>query len=665
MARLLKTWQITSISLGVTWSLILGAVFSKLPVVQKLELRIQDSLTRLYNVNSLSKEILLVKVNSAISEPKHNFYADLIKRLIAEKAKVVIINLPHSLRRPLDSNLEDSLKEVISKYSDRTVLVTYTKKLSQQAPSVIAIYYHLLPFDNENVRPNINPEQVHGFFEYETDLLDLTSPARQAHLTGSFVYAENLYQTHELKSVAVLALEKFSSQLKTTVNSDSEITRANQSSCVNIACISQPFFRIKFYDSDKTFRYFNTSSICVPTSAQLNQCTAHLSKLEAQKFHNKLVVIDLPKEYLASSSTLSPFGNRLSVAEMQATLIGNLMTNSFLLASPEWLNLTLSVLGAMYFSLLTSVQIFTNKFQSIYTKIWLSVGVIAGYTSLNLLVFGQGLALPLATPLLTWLGTSLFVAVSLLLWQKQRQLGKQQQIIAERKAVLLQARKLLHRVATDIHDGPLQELKLVMDGIELIAINHPAINPNPLLDRLEAVGRDLRTQLCNTRTMAQKLEITPELQAGLDKGIKHRLQQLLSTGELTLKVEECLQPLLEPEDSSWLDAREDIFCFFKEAITNVIRHSQPPNGTATTVTVSLSQAETQCTLRVKNDATKSLVLESTNRRSPNGGYGTKLMATIAAELPNGYWERGSLADGGMQVILTWTLEPNQKDKTEF
>lgn len=96
-------------------------------------------------------------------------------------------------------------------------------------------------------------------------------------------------------------------------------------------------------------------------------------------------------------------------------------------------------------------------------------------------------------PILTWFGTGASVAVCLLLWQKQHQLHQQQRTLAERQAILSQARRLLHRVATDIHDGPLQELKLVMDGIELLAIIHPTLNPNPLLDRLETVGRDLRS----------------------------------------------------------------------------------------------------------------------------------------------------------------------------
>ena len=37
----------------------------------------------------------------------------------------------------------------------------------------------------------------------------------------------------------------------------------------------------------------------------------------------------------------------------------------------------------------------------------------------------------------------------------------------------LYARKLLHRIATDIHDGPLQEFKIVMDRIELLQLDHP------------------------------------------------------------------------------------------------------------------------------------------------------------------------------------------------
>lgn len=653
--------------LGLVWSLLLGAICSRVPVVQKLELLIQDSLTRLHQVDAPPQEILLVTIDRAIAKPEHAFYTDLVDRLIAAKAKVVAINLPYSLRRPLDSSLENPFKKLIEKYPDRIVLVTYTKRVTSSVPAALSLYYHLLPFDNQKIQPLVAPERVDGFFEYETDISDLTSPARQAHLAGNFVYVENLQQTYQLKSVALLAWEKFSARsigktsaidslsLRDAPRTERLRQRTQPKNCRDVTCIYPNTIGIKFYSPAGTFPRLNISSLCLPTQTQLNRCSVPLSKLAEQKIHNKLVAIDLPPEYLASTGTVSPFGTRLSVAEVQANLIGNLMTDSFLRASPNWLNWTISTLGAVFFSFLASLSVTQTKNRDIYARMGMALGAIGVYMGLSIILFQKGSTLPLAAPILTWLGTGASVATCLLLWQKQQQLRKQRQALAERQAVLLQARKLLHRVASDIHDGPLQELKLVMDGIELLAIKHPILNPDPLLDRLEGVGRDLRDQLRNTRTLAEKLEITPQLQAGLDKGIELLLQQLISNGELTLEVKSHLQPLKEPEDSNWIDAREDIFRFFKEAIANIISHAQPPHGTARRVTVSLSQSGNRCTLIVENDATEPLVSADPTRRSRSGGYGTKLMATIAAELPDGDWQRLPLAAGGMQVRLDWKL----------
>jgi signal transduction histidine kinase len=671
--KILQSRQIAGMSLGLVWSLLLGTICNRVPVVQKLELLIQDSLTRLHQVDTPPQEILLVTIDRAIAKPEHAFYTDLVDRLIAAKAKVVAINLPYSLRRPLDSSLENPFKKLIEKYPDRIVLVTYTKKTASSVPSALSLYYHLLPFDNQKIQPLIVPERVDGFFEYETDLSDLTSPARQAHLAGNFVYVENWQQTHQLKSVALLAWEKFSARssgktsaidslsLRDAPRTERLRQRTKPKNCRDVTCIYPNTIGIKFYGSAGTFPHLNISSLCLLTQTQLNRCSVPLSKLAEQKIHNKLVAIDLPPEYLASTGMVSPFGDRLSVAEVQANLIGNLMTDSFLRASPDWLNWTISTLGAIFFSFLASLSVTQTKSRHIYVRIGLALGAIGVYMGLSLLFFQQGSTVPLAAPILTWLGTGASVATCLLLWQKQQQLSKQRQALAERQAVLFQARKLLHRVATDIHDGPLQELKLVMDGIELLALKHPILNPDPLLDRLEGVGRDLRDQLRNTRTLAEKLEITPQLQAGLDKGIELLLEQLINTGELTLAVKSCLQPLREPEDSNWIDAREDIFRFFKEAIANIISHAQPPNGTARRVTVSLSQSGNRCTLIIENDATEPLVSEDPTRRSRSGGYGTRLMATIAAELPDGDWERLPLAAGGMQVRLDWKLEATAND----
>jgi CHASE2 domain-containing sensor protein len=173
--KLLHSRQIAGMSLGLVWGLLLGTICNRVPVVQKLELLIQDSLTRLHQVDAPPQEILLVTIDRAIAKPEHAFYTDLVARLIAAKAKVVIINLPYSLRRPLDSSLENPFKKLIEKYPDRIVLVTYTKRTASSVPSALSLYYHLLPFDNQKIQPLIVPERVDGFFEYEADLSDRLS----------------------------------------------------------------------------------------------------------------------------------------------------------------------------------------------------------------------------------------------------------------------------------------------------------------------------------------------------------------------------------------------------------------------------------------------------------------------------------------------------------
>jgi hypothetical protein len=50
------------------------------------------------------------------------------------------------------------------------------------------------------------------------------------------------------------------------------------------------------------------------------------------------------------------------------------------------------------------------------------------------------------------------------------------------------------------------------------------------------------------------------------------------------------------------------------------------------------------------------VFEPTPKQRQRGGYGTKLLDTIAAELPAGSLERVPLAEGGLRVRLTWMLD---------
>jgi signal transduction histidine kinase len=295
-------------------------------------------------------------------------------------------------------------------------------------------------------------------------------------------------------------------------------------------------------------------------------------------------------------------------------------------------------------------------------KIWLfHLILLSSLGILGVVMFWLELHVPIVLPLLILVAIGLLILFALRLnWQRNLISEQKCEIDSlktiEQTAVICQTRKLLHRIAADIHDGPLQELKLVMDRLELLQMNSPDLELNPILDRLEDMGNHLRKHLNQTRAIA--LEITPDLREGLDIGIAKKLQHLVKSGELTLHVIQQLQPLAEPQlKSSWLEAREDIYRFFTEAIANVIHHAQPPQGTATQVKVSLVQQDRLCTLTIENDDEKldSSILEITPQQRKRGGYGMKLMQAIASDLPKGVFSRIALAKGGMRVCLTWYL----------
>jgi nitrate/nitrite-specific signal transduction histidine kinase len=187
-----------------------------------------------------------------------------------------------------------------------------------------------------------------------------------------------------------------------------------------------------------------------------------------------------------------------------------------------------------------------------------------------------------------------------------------------------------------------------MDDLELLAI--PDTDSEPILNRLSYVGTEIRKHLDVNPT--DELTLQPELRQGLTSAIEQHLQQLTDSGILQLKVVTNLQPIKEPLlNSKWIDAREDIFRFFREAMTNVVRHAQGENSTSTQVIVSLSQEAEQCTLIIENDGG---VVNTASKSRKKGGMGTKLMAEMAASLPDGVWESVALPDGGMRVKLLWT-----------
>lgn len=278
--------------------------------------------------------------------------------------------------------------------------------------------------------------------------------------------------------------------------------------------------------------------------------------------------------------------------------------------------------------------------------------LLIGYSGLCLLLFNCRWMLSLVTPLLVWQATTISV-IFCLLWERQKHLIFQQKYqiaqlkAAEQEAIVFRTRKLLLRTAGDIHDFPLQKLKVVMDKIEL---NEP-IDKNFFWDNLESIGREIREQLNNIRCLAARMEINPRLRQGLHLAIENTLEELVNSRKLTLEVNKNIQPLTEAlYDSTWIEHREEIFRFFREAIANVMKHAQPPYGNATKVNISLYQQEERCTLTIENDG----IINEINNNN-NGGFGIQMMQTIATELPGGSWEKILLDNDNMRIILSWDL----------
>jgi CHASE2 domain-containing sensor protein len=165
-----KSRQIKFLRLGIACGVFYNFIFSQIPLVQKLELQLQDSLLRLHHPKSPPQEIILVKIQSKdLANQQLSlgrvFYADLANHLLEAGASVVVLNLRNDWREPPDFEypinitepINRPLKNLIQNHGDQIVLVTRTNSIDNSKKPRILIYNHLLPFDGEQLRPLINP----------------------------------------------------------------------------------------------------------------------------------------------------------------------------------------------------------------------------------------------------------------------------------------------------------------------------------------------------------------------------------------------------------------------------------------------------------------------------------------------------------------------------
>jgi len=433
---------------------------------------------------------------------------------------------------------------------------------------------------------------------------------------------------------------------------------------------SQDSVQIDFWGNKNQFSTIPIDTLCDPNTKHCDR-GSNLQELK-EKVEGQVVLIGFNGGEPSTSSLPSPFST-LSPVEMQANLMASLIGKSFYDVVRFEVSLGITLFGLVLVSGLLALGGTKSKVWYVGWGVLIILGLTTGYFGLFLLAFQNKIVLPLILPIGTWVATGVSVALSLICWRYQDQVTQQKHTLMNREAVLRQTRKLLSRVATDIHDGPLQELKLVMDQIEEIEpmlppetlkIKHSTFDTETIPSRLAYIGNSIRDGLSELQIIAASQgNISSELSLGLVKGIQRRIEHLTERGKLRLEVVQDLETFKEPRlDSGWIDTREDVFRFFKEAINNVICHAQPPYGSATQLRIALNQIGPKCTLVVENDGLPPVI--STNvatsvNQQLNRGAGTKMMETMTAEIPDGEWERIFLTEGGVRVKLSWT-SPSDK-----
>ncbi len=586
-------------------------------------------------------------------------YAALTLQLLEEaEAEVVVLNLPSSFVVPQrlgTDDLDAPLRQIIQQYPNRLVLATRSSESFRQAE--INIYNHFLPFSSLLLEYLIPPEDVQGVVQYQTDPDGIL---RRAQLWGEFRRRDS-QRTQPFAFVEALALVKYRPDIAERL-----FQRGNQV-VFNPLAASQSIPKIPI------------EQVCAGSA--LGACRGALDPEVRERLRGRVVLVGFVGGYPETFPVMTATGSQVPAVELQAQILSSLLQEMFFQPLPRWAEVLLIHLAGIGTGLVLSLPTasspdpgFSSRLKThlgqfsmtlqpwrwprILVLIWgLTMGAYGILGGAQFVIWRQ--VWPLALPLLSTGLTALSTWVTMVLLHNRERLQAQQQELeqmrrAEQEAAVDQARKLLYRVATDIHDQELQELKLVMDDLEMLQWKQDQGIPieakvyDQLLQQLEQTGRGIRDQLNDVRTLASKLHVSPTLREGLHKGIEIYIERLVATDVLTLRVEKDLHPLQESSTGSWLDDREDIMRFFREAMANVISHVQPPKGDGTFVKIQLAQTGSNCCLEVTNDGSEF----APNRR---GGYGTKAMNTIARDLPQGSWQRIHRPEGITCVELRWQM----------
>ena len=631
--------------LGALFAVFCGGFIASSSRVNKLELNLQDNLQKLRSFTlTPSDEIIIVKLDKKFFKPEFQgrqkiLYAQVANWFLQYKANVIVLNFPYEWRKtssklnsiPKNKHTSiDAIKNLIDNNQNRVLLVSPIHRIKHSHHNEIANYSHFIPLD-EKVKDRFSyPQsapQLQAFFEYENieskNPSDLKSPARRAYAQGQIKVHYSQKLNLRFQSLAWLTIKKYFQNSSKKNNFFSSLPERIQIS----------------YWPPETFanNTFELTKLCTRNYETDNPCEITTTPQQREKIRDKIVIMGFTAgDELDVLPVKSPFGKMIDGIEAQANLLSSLITNSYYQTLPQLIVILIDLLGGAI------IGLFMASSPSPRYWLYLGLSMVIGYGSLIPVAFFSGWILPIVSPILTWAVT----AVAIAFYLKNNELIQENEgkkvIIAEEKAITAKAKQLIRGIWADIHGHPLQELKIAMYEIEFLSL--PDAKSEPIIERLSSVATEIRKYL--TLDLDSALTIQPELSLGLVVAMEKHLQKLTDSGKLQLQVITNLQPINEPQlSSNWICARDDIFRFFCEAVTNVVHHAQ----SATQVAINLSQEDEQCTLIIENDGE---IVDNIDNEMKEG-LGTKLMAEIVEYLPDGIWKRVALPDGGMRVTLHW------------
>ncbi len=649
------------LSIGLGWGLLSGVILSSSSYFNAWELSAHQAVVKLRKPSEIPDNILLVRLQlEAQPDPETFLYPDqalladqftaIINHLVpalldSQGARMVVLKTPRQWPIVSDSGSippltagaeitkQSRLAETIETYHQRLVLVNVVS--GQGAYPGINNFNSVLPFDSQTLEPKFAPQVIQGFWE-DGNL----ETVQTAKLAGHFK-VEPSGNLQSFPSMALLASQKLHRSFKQGEEGDRTLTQYP-------AWMFQPVW-VPFLGQAGTFPRLHLK---LPMDCQSRACyQGAIQKLG--NLSGKVLLIDT-----VDTTVTTPLGV-MSTQELQANVLASLLQGSFVKeALPLKPRTTLAIVCLVAIVLGGTLiwRVETHGWRLVRI-LWVGVPLFwAACALLYVLTCWQGVLLPIIGPVVTWTGTIIATSLAALIWQRELQFNQKVRELdalrgeTEEEALVLKTQTLLRRIACDVHGGPLQELRVAMFQVENLQRSHSQIDVTPILDGLVHIGQNVREQLNNVQEIASKLRITPQLRAGLNAGMSQHLQQMSEVGRLQLEVIEELEPLIEPDlNTLWIAAREDIFRFFCEAMNNVVYHAQPPRGDATQVIVSLQQTGDVCRVGVQNNGSPLML-------SDQWGQGTKVMAEIAKDLPEGQWNRTALTEGGLCVELCWLMQ---------